>query len=208
MQLYLAPEILVKERISYYQNELQSEDMTMKKFWTLCLLFCLVVLSSCQPTNGSVATGEVMDMDSADDAPYPAGSAEEAPYAPPVAPTRVPYVFKTSEPGTVTVHGELLAMDPHNLPDPNDAIFLVPMPDGQVTTMPSFVVGEVPQADVDESTGEFMFTNIQPGHYAIMVLTLGNAQIPTRTEEGSFVIIRVEEEDRDQTIELGYIRIP
>jgi len=99
-------------------------------------------------------------------------------------------------------------MDPDNLPDPNDGIFLVPLRDGQVTMIPAFTVGEVPQADVDEVTGEFVFTNIESGLYAVVVMTVWNAQIPARTEEGNLVILRIEETDRNQTIQLGYIRIP
>jgi hypothetical protein len=99
-------------------------------------------------------------------------------------------------------------MDPNNLPDPDDAIFLVPLPDDQVTMIPPINPEDVPQADVNEVTGEFVFTDIEPGLYAIVVLTVTNAQIPARTEEGNFVIIRVEETDLDKTIELGYIRIP
>ena len=176
-----------------------------KQIWMICFIFFLSILTGCQSAGEGIATDQSGTSPTID--PYLPPASDS--YPPPEAtPTRIPYAFKTSEPGTVTIHGELLAMDPGNLPDPNDAIFLVTIPDGQVSTIPGFTVGEVPQADVDEPTGEFVFTNIEPGLYAVMVLTLGNAQIPTRTDEGDFVIIRVEEVDRDQTIELGYIRIP
>jgi hypothetical protein len=74
--------------------------------------------------------------------------------------------------------------------------------------IPSFTIGEVPQADVDERTGEFQFTNIEPGKYIVMVLTIGNAQIPARTNEGNFAIVDIEESDRNQMIEVDYIRVP
>ena len=133
----------------------------------------------------------------------------EDPEVSPIAtPSLTPYVFETSEPGKVTIHGELLAMDPDNLPDPDDAIFLVPLPDDQVTMIPPISPGEVPQADVNEVTGEFVFTNIESGVYAVVGLMITNAQIPARTEEGNFAIVRIEESDRNQTIDLGSIRIP
>ncbi|MBU0512075.1 MAG: hypothetical protein KKD28_00395 [Chloroflexi bacterium] len=176
-----------------------------KQIWMICFIFFLSILTGCQSAGEVIATDQSGASSTID--PYIPPASDSYPL-PESTPTRKPYVFKASELGTVTIHGELLAMDPNNLPDPNDAIFLVSIPDDQVTTIPSIVVGEVPQADVDERTFEFVFTNIEPGLYAVMVLTLGNAQIPTRTEDGSFVIIRVEETDRDQTVELGYIRIP
>jgi hypothetical protein len=72
------------------------------------------------------------------------------------------YVFKTSEPNTATLHGELLIMDPMlAIPDSKDGLFLVPLTGNEgIVTIPPFTVGEVPQADVNEITGEFVFVNI------------------------------------------------
>jgi len=127
-------------------------------------------------------------------------------------PTMEPYVFKTSEPGMVTIHGWLLVMDPTvMLPDPNDGIFLVPLSNtGEgISTIPSFDVGDVPQADVDERTGEFVFINVQPGQYGVVVLTMGDAQVPARVhKDGSLAIIQVKESDQDNTIELEYLQLP
>ena len=123
-----------------------------------------------------------------------------------------PYVFRVSDPGFVTLKGYLLVFDPATtLPDPNDAIFLVPLSGGDdgVVTIPPFTVGEVPQADVDERTGDFVFTNIQPGRYAIVVLTMGQAQLSARfVDSGSFAILNVTEADIDHTIKLENIGIP
>ena len=123
-----------------------------------------------------------------------------------------PYVFRVSDPGFVTLNGYLLVFDPSTtLPDPNDAIFLVPLSGGDdsVIAIPPFTVGEVPQADVDERTGDFVFTNIQPGQYAIVVLTMGQAQVPARfIDSGSFAIINISETDIDHTIKLEYLGIP
>jgi hypothetical protein len=180
--------------------------MKNRKF-QLILIFLLLALFGCQPaesqsptslpTQASVQNDPYMD-------PYLDSQAinEE--------PTLVPYVFRTSKAGTVTVHGTLFVMDPVLAsPDPNDAIFLVPLPEGEgVTMMPNFEIGNVPQADVDERTGEFVFTDIEPGQYVVMVYTNGNAKLPARNETGGFVIINIKEENRDQTIEVEYLQIP
>ena len=124
-------------------------------------------------------------------------------------PMGTPYVFKTSEPGTTTLHGLLLVTNPNvMLPDPNDALFLVPLAGEGVMSIPPFEVGTVPQAEVDERTGEYTFTNIQPGQYALVVLVVGGTQVPaTFYKDGSLAIVKIEEKDRDQTIELDEIGI-
>jgi len=121
-----------------------------------------------------------------------------------------PYAFRTSKPGTVTLHGELVVKDPDNvMPALNDGIYLVPLPtDQMVITVPPISFGEVPQADVYERTGEFVFTDIQIGKYIVIVLTVYNGQIPARTEDGNLAVIDVKESDRDQTIELNYLMVP
>jgi hypothetical protein len=95
------------------------------------------------------------------------------------------------------------------LPDANDAIFLVPLDSNEgVVTIPQFVVGEVPQADVDERTGDFRFTNIKPGRYVVVVLTTGGTQIPVHFDgSGSLAIIKIEEPDIDTTIKLDNLRL-
>lgn len=120
------------------------------------------------------------------------------------------YDFAKSDQGTATLHGILFVTD-INLaqPDPNDAVFLVPLIDDSVTTIPPITVGEVPQAEVDERTGEFVFTNIEPGFYVVVVLLKTGVQLPSFTmEEGKLATVKVTEADLDQTIELNYLRIP
>lgn len=123
--------------------------------------------------------------------------------------TLAPYVFKTSEPAKASLHGYLLVTDPlFNAPDPDDAIYFVPLVGEEVASIPSFNEGEVPRAEVDERTGEFMFTNIEPGQYAVVVTSAGT-RIPARIlESENLAIIRVNEEDRGQLIELGYLLFP
>lgn len=187
-----------------------------KKVLTVLLLLIFSGLYGCQSpednnqveiTNLSVTTEPTAIS-------YPAPSPYSAyPYPPSaqMTPTE-PLIFKTSEPGKITIHGILLVLDfSLMIPDPNDAIFLVPMDEsgGNVSTIPQFTIGNVPQAEVDERNGEFYFTNIEPGLYAVVVLTKGGAQIPTRNfDDGSYAIIDIQGKDRDQTVELDFLTLP
>jgi hypothetical protein len=122
-----------------------------------------------------------------------------------------PYVFSAPVANTATVHGKLVVLDPMvMLPASSDAIYFVPMGEGEgATTIPYFEYGDVPQADVDETTGEFVFTGIQPGRYAVVVETLGGAQIPARDMQSrAIVFVDVMETDLNTTIELGFISLP
>lgn len=125
-------------------------------------------------------------------------------------PTREPFPFKTSEPGKASAHGMLLVLDPMSLvPAPDDAIYLVPIAETGISSVPQFEVGTVPQAEVDERNGEFMFTNITPGQYAVVVITKGGAQIPARYfETGNFAIFNVNDTNIDMVIELGKLSLP
>jgi hypothetical protein len=127
-------------------------------------------------------------------------------------PTLEPYTFRTSQPGTATLHGNLVVLDPSTLPDQNDAIFLVPIDQSNVgvLTIPQFTKGEVPQAEVDERSGEFMFTDIKVGRYVVVVLTSGGAQIPARTMDGSrsLVVVNVDETFLDKITEIGKMSLP
>jgi hypothetical protein len=124
-------------------------------------------------------------------------------------PTPEPYKFRTSEPGTVTLHGKLIVMDPDNMPASNDAIYLVPLPvDQMVISVPSITFGEVPQADVNERTGEFVFTDLQPGKYIIMVVLINDQQVPARTQDEIMAVVDIKEADRGQTIEIKYLQVP
>jgi hypothetical protein len=126
--------------------------------------------------------------------------------------TKEPYIFKTSEADMVTLRGVLLVLDPFSmLPDPNDAIFLVPLTleGAGPGKIPAFSVGEVPQAEVDERTGEFVFTNIQPGHYAVVVIVQGGSQVPVHKYQSSnLAIIKIEDKDIGSTIDVGYLSLP
>jgi hypothetical protein len=137
-------------------------------------------------------------------------SPPQATVASPAVKTMAPYEFKKSDKGFATVEGMLVVMDPTSIvPAPDDAIHLVPIEGEGVTSIPQFKVGEVPQADVDERTGDFMFTNIKPGQYAVVTRTRGGAQIPTHfMETGSLAIFTVKDSDINQTVNLGKLRIP
>lgn len=127
------------------------------------------------------------------------------------APGMEPFVFQTSEPGTITIHGLLIVLNPMSIiPAHDDAIYLVPLPTDQpVSGIPQFEIGTVPQAEVDERTGEFSFTNIQPGQYAVVVITAGGAQIPVRyREDASYAIFTLEASQADTTVELDQLTLP
>jgi len=127
------------------------------------------------------------------------------------APSPQPYMFKTSEPKSITVHGDLVVLDPMTMiPAPNDSIFLVPLPvDQPISVIPQFEEGTVPQAEVDERVGEFFFTNLQPGQYAVVVITNGGAQIPVRyMDSASYAIFTLDSTQVDTTFELGNLTLP
>ena len=122
-----------------------------------------------------------------------------------------PYTFKASDSDFITVHGILVVLDPMSMiPAHDDGVYLVPMPDDQSTTgIPQFEVGTVPQADVDETRGEFVFTNIKPGQYAVVVLTPGGSQIPIRySDSGSYAIITLDSSQINTTVDIGRLTLP
>jgi hypothetical protein len=103
-----------------------------------------------------------------------------------------------------------LVLDPISLvPAEDDAIYLVPIPDAGISTVPEFEDGTVPQAEVDERTGEFLFTNVQPGQYAVVVVTRGGAQIPARFfNADGYAIFDVDASQSDTLVELGNLSFP
>lgn len=156
--------------------------------------------------------------------PYPVATTEVGPY--PVSTTEItdvqvvpvpqnsplpPYAFATSDAGFATLHGRLVVLDPLSiLPAPGDSVYLVPLDaDAPLVTIPPFDPSAVPQAEVDERTGAFVFTNIEPGRYAVVVITMGGNQMPThRMDDNNLAIIDVVDADRDRTVELGDISLP
>ncbi len=126
-------------------------------------------------------------------------------------PTQERFVLKTPEPGSISVHGILIVINPFTaLPASNDAIYLVPMPSDEenITTIPP-IDEQAVQAQVDEGTGEFVVINVQPGQYAVVVIEKSGAQIPARySDRDSMVIITLKDSDLNQVIDLGYLRFP
>ena len=126
--------------------------------------------------------------------------------------TMAPYNFKPTQSGTATLHGTLVVLDPTLLPAHDDAIYLVPISqdNAPVSVIPSFTKGQVPQADVDERTGEFMFTGINPGRYVVMVVTEGGGQLAARTmdQARNLVVVTVDNASLDKTTEIGTISMP
>ncbi len=182
----------------------------MKNIWLSYLVVFVMMLSGCGQGKTSLSDLQVTIYPQSS---YPQpGVDSEFLTAYPAYPTFEPYPFKTSQPGTVTIHGILLIYNPHLSRPIEDGLFLVPLngdESGGVTTIPDFQIGEFPQAEIDERTGEFFFTNILPGRYIVVVWTTGKMRIPAfNFEDDSYVIVFVEETDIDKTIELNYIRLP
>jgi hypothetical protein len=181
--------------------------MKIRVLLFLCYLF---VLTSCRPARVSTPTPDPTSPIIVTVLPSSTPATTSQNVQPASPQQQEPYKFKTSDPGFATIEGLLLVIDPMlALPDANDAIFLVPLNSEEgVVTIPEFVVGEVPQADVDERTGDFRFTNIKPGKYAVVVLTTGGSQIPVRFDgSGSLAIFTIEESDIDTTVKLDNLRL-
>ena len=182
-------------------NKILNLNYPWEKTWKLLtLLLILFFLTACQQTKVSPTPNiGIIDI-----------QVTNVPMSLPT--TMEPYIFRTSQPGTATLHGNLVVLDPTMLPAQNDAIYLVPIDQDNpgVLTIPQFTEGEVPQADVDEHTGEFMFTDIQTGRYIVMVVTMGGAQIPVHTmdESHNLVVIKVDETFLDQITEIGTMSLP
>jgi len=178
--------------------------MTKKVYITsirfVLMTFGISLLAACQAEATSIVSPDIVLQEQPTNSPVPVSTPVES------------YVFSTSQDGFITLHGMLVVRDPLTiLPGPDDAIFLVPMDsEGEgVTGIPQFTVGEVPQADVDERTGEFVFIDVSPGKYAVVVLTKGESQIPTRNmDDGTYSIFTFTVEQQDQTIELGNLSLP
>jgi hypothetical protein len=188
----------------------------------LMLILSVLMVTGCQPDNNNidittltvstpVANNNNQNSNGAypppDSSAYPSPQNTEVD----VSPSIEPFAFKTSDSGKITVHGILVVFDLFMMaPDADDGVFLVPIPSGNtISTIPLFKIGEVPQAEVDERTGEFYFTNIEPGRYAVVVLTSADAQVPVRyADDASLAIFTSEEADRDTTIELDIVTLP
>jgi len=125
-------------------------------------------------------------------------------------PVEETFNFPESDNGFSTITGTLIVTDINLLPDSEDGIFLVPLDEeALVSTIPQFEISEVFQAVVNEINGEFTFTNIPIGKYAVVVLTQYGAQIPATNENSSsFVIFDVKESDLNNTIILNNIMFP
>lgn len=191
-----------------------------KKFLNSFLLLILSALFvvGCTPDNNNVeittltvSTPETNNENDNGAYPSPSNASAYPPGTTIEPPSFLPFDFKKSDPEKITVHGVLLVFDLFMMaPAADDAIFLVPIPSGStVSTIPLFTMGEVPQAEVDERTGEFYFTNIEPGRYAVVVLTNADAQVPVRkADDASLAIFTLEESDRDTTVEIDIVTLP
>lgn len=182
------------------KREKMKKNNSITIFAIVIIILIPLIIAGCQPATAST---DIVEN----------GVNEQPPTEPANNDTGIqPYDFSKSDPGYITLHGLLVVRDPTSmLPAPDDAVYLVPVGgEGQgVTGIPQFTPGEVPQAEVDERTGEFVFVNIEPGKYAVVVITVGGAQIPTRRmDDGNYSIITFEDDEIDQVVELGSLSLP
>ena len=117
------------------------------------------------------------------------------------------FQFATSQPNFATIHGKIEVLNPTTAAPKPDGIYLVPVhADGM--TIPQVIPGEMPQAEVNEVTGEFVFTNVKPGAYALTVITIIDVQLSVRSAENNHpVILTIGESHIDQTVELGTVQV-
>lgn len=172
---------------------------------SLLALLLVILLSACQAaTDGSgtpAQTGQPPQTVAALSTP------EAASY-----PTPEPYAFPSSEKGFITLHGSLVAKNPFAMaPDPDDPVFLVPLvgDPASISSIPPFVIGEVPRATVDITNGEFVIANIEPGQYALVVLLNSGSQVPAKfMSNGNLAILTLTEADIDQVVEVEPVSVP
>jgi hypothetical protein len=122
-----------------------------------------------------------------------------------------PYRFKTSNPGMATVAGTLVVINPlTTAPAPNDSIYLVTVDQSQGgLVMPEIETGNSIQADVNEQTGDFVFINVKPGSYIIMVKTLAGAEMPVhKMHENTLGVVTVTDADKDKIVPAGILSLP
>ena len=51
--------------------------------------------------------------------------------------------------------------------------------------------------------------NVEAGRYAVVAVTMGGTQFPTRMwDDGSYAIFDITEEDMDQEVDLGDLTLP
>jgi len=171
----------------------------MKRQSKLCyyVLFVTIViaLTACKPPMTETPTSVVSPLPST--SPLPKQSAQ-------------PLVYPTSTSGNATVLGTLFVMDPMiGGPKNGDSIYLVPMPEAPPSGL--IVAPEVDPENahkvtaIDRENGQFVFTNIPPGDYHILVVTpMGT--IPVRSMDTGriqFPTLLV-----DQVLDLGHVQIP
>lgn len=183
---------------------MKNEWIMIKPFLLLFGLSFLSLLYACG--SNSAFSKSTIEVGNSDTTPMPNLSVTEDNNQ------KKPYIFATSELGFITLKGRLLVLDPRSIiPAADDSIFLVPIPkDATISTIPQFEnKSDVYQAEVDEHNGEFVFTNIEPGRYAVVVITISGTQFPVRKyDDGSLAIIDVLEEEVDTVFNIGDLTLP
>ena len=116
------------------------------------------------------------------------------------------HVPKTS----VVLKGQLFVKDPDvAFPKADNAIYLVPLASDQtVMAVPTIDPKTAIQAKVDNKTGKFVFSNVTPGKYLMMIITINNDQMPVSTVDGNMAVIDVTAAQLGKTIDLKNFVVP
>jgi hypothetical protein len=119
----------------------------------------------------------------------------------------VPFVAPTPASGLGTVTGRMVMTDPPDEPYLTGLYLgstIYAAEGGDSPPLVSFSETDSPKAVQDPETGQFIFTNIQPGEYALIIWTPVFSMIVIDPATGEEVFFHVE---GDQITDLGTIRL-
>lgn len=120
-------------------------------------------------------------------------------------------VVPTPMADAATIYGQLMLLDPTVIAPQEDGLYLVPVDadSDQMMVVPMVVEGEALQAQVDETTGNFVFTNVDVGHYILVaIIETGQERTVHRLGTNEAILPVVDEEDLGKAIDLGICSLP
>jgi hypothetical protein len=104
-------------------------------------------------------------------------------------------------------------MNPAQVAPQEDGLYLVPIntdvEGGVALVVPAVNPETALQASVDEVTGQFYFSDVSAGVYALVAVTDTDQQLSIRRlDTGEAVIVTLTGEDLGKVIDLGTLRLP
>ncbi len=178
----------------------------MKKYWAfLFLVTSILVTMGC-----SAASKKKVGPPTVSQVPVAASEASiETEIAKPVA-AEGKRTFRQSNPGKATIHGILFLTNFMMVSPKKEGVYLVRLDQARnIVTVPEFKAEDAIQAEVDETIGEFSFSNVDPGLYAVVIIATTGQQVPARKwKKSDYVLVNVTAADLNTTIELDTIQVP